>query len=99
MTDGGVLSTGRKTFKEDLGLHAYTIRNSSHSFHARVHGDLSVFIRLAFPYECGSTQGGRQQQIETLLIRETRNLSSGQLWLVKDSNLLRTPFRSSLSSL
>ena len=44
--------------KEDLGLHAYAIRNSSYilrsSFHARVHGDLSVSIRLAFPYECGS---------------------------------------------
>ena len=43
-----------KDDKEDLGPHAYTIRNSSYSFHARVHGDLSVSIRLAFPYECGS---------------------------------------------
>ena len=31
-----------------------TIRKSSYSIHARVHGDLSVSIRLAFPYECGS---------------------------------------------
>ena len=54
--------------KEDLGPHAYTIRNSSYSFHERVHGDLSVSIRLAFPYECGSAYGGRQQQIDTLLI-------------------------------
>ena len=43
-----------KDDKEDLGPHAYTTRNSSHSFHERVHGDLSVSIRLAFPYECGS---------------------------------------------
>ena len=34
--------------KEDLAPHAYATRNSSHSFHARVHGDLSVSIRLAF---------------------------------------------------
>ena len=43
-----------KDGKEDLGPHAYTIRNSSYGFHARVHGDLSVSIRLAFPYECGA---------------------------------------------
>ena len=43
-----------KDGKEDLGPHAYAIRNSSYSFHARVHGDLSVSIRLPFPYECGS---------------------------------------------
>ena len=35
-----------KDGKEDLGTHAYAIRNSSHSFHARVHGDFSVSIRL-----------------------------------------------------
>ena len=40
--------------KEDLGPHAYTTRNSSYSFHARVRGDLSVFIWLVFPYERGS---------------------------------------------
>ena len=43
-----------KDGKEDLGTHAYAIRSSSHSFHARVHGDLSVSIRLSFPYKCGS---------------------------------------------
>ena len=43
-----------KDGKEDLGPHAYTTRNSSNSFHARVHGDLSVSIRLALPYECGA---------------------------------------------
>ena len=69
--------------KEDLGPHAYTIRNSSYSFHERVHGDLSVSIRLAFPYECGSAYGGRQQQIDTLLIYICQ---TGRL--VKDSNLL-----------
>ena len=40
--------------KEDLGPHAYAIQISSYSFHARVQGDLSVSIRLAFPCECGS---------------------------------------------
>ena len=30
-----------KDDKEDLGPHAYTIRNPSYSFHVRVHGDLS----------------------------------------------------------
>ena len=54
-----------KDSKEDLGTHACTIRNSSYSFHARVHGDLSVSIRLALQYECGSAQEGRQQQIAT----------------------------------
>ena len=43
-----------KDGKEDLGPHGYAIRNSWFSFHARVHGDLSVSIRLASPYECGS---------------------------------------------
>ena len=60
------LSYRSKGDKEDLGPHACTIiRNSSYSFHARVHGDLSVSIRLDFPYECGSAWGGRQQ-IDTL---------------------------------
>ena len=55
MADCSTLSFYRpKDGKEDLGPHVYTIRNSSHSFHARVHGDLSVSIRLAFPYKCGS---------------------------------------------
>ena len=50
-----VLSFHRpKDGKEDLGTLAYAIRNLLYSFHARVHGDLSVSIRLAFPYECGS---------------------------------------------
>ena len=70
----------------DLGPHGYTIRNSSYSFHARVHGDLSVSIRLAFPYECGSAWRGRQQQIDTYSYVKPGNLSSGQL--VQDSNLL-----------
>ena len=61
-----------KDGKADLDPHDYAIRNSSYSFHARVHGDLSVSIRLAFPYECGAAYGGRQQQIDTLLIRQTR---------------------------
>ena len=42
-----------KDGKEDLGTHAYGIRNSSYRFHARVHGDLSASIRLASPHECG----------------------------------------------
>ena len=40
--------------KEDISPHDYTIRNPSCSFHVRVYGDLSVSIRLAFPYECGA---------------------------------------------
>ena len=61
------LSTGRKTLRKSSvpTLHTIPVRNSSHSFHARVHGDLCVSIRLAFPYECGSASGGRQQQIGT----------------------------------
>ena len=47
-----------KDGKEDLGPHAYTIRNSSYSFHARVYGDLSVSIPLAFPYEMWFSIGG-----------------------------------------
>ena len=43
-----------KDGKEDLGPHAYTIRNSSCRLYARVYGDLSVSMRLASPYECGS---------------------------------------------
>ena len=43
-----------KDDKEDLGPHCYSIRNSSYSFHTRVHGDRSVSMRLAFPYECGA---------------------------------------------
>ena len=72
--------------KEDLGPHAYTIRNPSHGFHARVHGDLSVSVRLACPYEYGSAYGGRQQQIDTHSYVKPGNFSSGQL--VKDSSLL-----------
>ena len=37
-------------------LVLYEIRQT-YSFHAHVHGDLSVSIRLAFPYECGSAWG------------------------------------------
>ena len=35
---------------EYLGSHACTVGHSSDIFHARVHGDLSVSIRLAFPF-------------------------------------------------
>ena len=50
-----------KDGKEDLGLHACTIRNSSsyiyiYSFHARVHGDLSVGNTLSTE---NSTRFGR----------------------------------------
>ena len=69
------LSIDRKTTrnKEDLGLHACTIpvRNSSYSFHARVHGDLALHP-ASFPIRMWLSVGGRQQQIDTLLIRQTR---------------------------
>ena len=75
-----------KDGKEDLCPHGYSIRSSSYSFHARVHGDLSVSIRRAFPYECGAAYGGRQQQIDAYSYVKLGNFWSGQL--VKDSNLL-----------
>ena len=44
----------QKDGKEDLCSHDYTVQTLSYSFHARVHSDLSVSIRLAFPYKCGA---------------------------------------------
>ena len=43
-----------KDGKEDLDPHAHAYEIHHIDIHARVHGDLSVSIRLASPYKRGS---------------------------------------------
>ena len=47
------LSSGRKT-EWEISVPTLILYEDSCNFHVRVHGNLSVSIRLAFSYDCGS---------------------------------------------